>query len=148
MRIGKPPGGPWYGEFRRRLSFEVEARRHHSTLQGRLGSHNGNRAWCYHLLVEIPSYGQRRLTIVFPGRTPKTPHVFADGPVVARHRFDDLSLCIWYWRDPPERRWLFNDRLGALIDHAIIHLFKEAWFMDTGEWLGDEVSHDPRKDAA
>jgi hypothetical protein len=102
----------------------------------------------YHLPVEIPSYGQRQLTIVFPGRTPRTPHVFADFLVVTRHRFDDLSLCMWYWRDPPEHRWLFDDGLAALIGHAIIHLFKEAWFMDTGEWLGDEVTHDPQKDAA
>jgi hypothetical protein len=55
---------------------------------------------------------------------------------------------MWYWRDPPERRWTFGQGLLDLINHAIIHLFKEAWFLETGEWLGDEVLHDPKQAAA
>jgi hypothetical protein len=55
---------------------------------------------------------------------------------------------MWYLRDPPEHRWTFGHGLLDLINHAIIHLFKEAWFLDTGEWLGDEILHDPKGAAA
>lgn len=102
----------------------------------------------YRLPVDVPTYETRNLVIVFSSRHPKVPQVFADGPVVDRHRFSDGSLCIWYWRDAPGRRWTFDQGLLALIDHAIIHLFKEAWFLDIGEWLGDEIIHDPKGEAA
>lgn len=148
MRRGKPPGGPWYGEFRRRLAFERDVRRMYPGLGGQLGHHRGLEGFTYRLSVEVPTYGPRELTIVFPRRHTRSPRVFADGPTVNRHRFDDGSLCMWYWPDPPDRRWTFDQGLLALINHAILHLFKEAWYLDTGEWLGDEVIHDPKEDAA
>ena len=148
VRRGKRPGGPWYGEFRRRLFFERDARREYSVLRGRLGQSQGLTGFVYLVTVEVPTYGPRQLTIVFPHRYPENPRVFAEGPGLNRHRFNDGSLCMWYWRDSPERKWLFAEGLLALINHAIVHLFKKAWFADNGEWLGDEITHDPRKEAA
>jgi hypothetical protein len=29
----------------------------------------------------------------------------------------------------------------ALIDMAVIHLFREAWWRDTGVWVGREAPH-------
>lgn len=148
MARGKSPGGPWYGEFRRRLTFEHEARRVYADVGGRLGRHGGLEGFIYRLTVDVPTYERRKLTIVFPRRYPRSPRIFADGPIVNRHRFDDGSLCMWYWRDPPDLRWTFDQGLLDLVNHAILHLFKEAWFLDTGEWLGDEIIHDPKEDAA
>ena len=147
MGTGKPRGGPWYGEFRLRLPFERDARREYP-LRGGLGQHQELTGFVYRVTVEIPTYGPRQLTIMFPRRYPKSPRVFADGPFLGRHRFGDGSLCIWYWRDPPEWKWIFEQGLLTLINHAILHLFKEAWFTDTGEWLGDEITHDPQKEVA
>ena len=148
MRRGKPRGGPWYGEFRQRLIFEREAWRMYQGLRGGLGRHEGLEGFIYRLWVEVPTYGLRHLTIVFPRRYPRSPRVFADGLIVSRHRFEDGSLCIWYWRDPVERRWTFDQGILSLINYTIIHLFKEAWFLETGEWLGDEIIHDPKEKAA
>jgi hypothetical protein len=145
---GKRPGGPWYGEFRRRLLFERNARRVYPQLKGATGRHREIYGFAYRVTVEIPTYGTRTLTIIFPRRAPRNPRVFSDGPFLGRHRFDDGSLCMWYGRDPSHQRWVFDDGLHKLIDHAILHLFKEAWFIDTGEWLGDEIIHHQRKGAA
>ena len=37
-----------------------------------------------------------------------------------------------------------RDGLLTLIEMAPVHLFKEAWYRETGEWLGEEVSHQQR----
>ena len=147
MRPGSRSPGPWYGEFRNRIAFERDARREYATLRGSRGD-RGVGGFVYRLVVEVPTYEHRRLTIVFPRRSPRTPHVFVNGPKVARHRFDDGSLCMWYWRDPPGRKWVFRNGLLDLIDHAAIHLFREGWFVDTGEWLGDEIMHSQTVGAA
>ena len=47
---------------------------------------------------------------------------------------------------PPftEHRWVFEDGLLALMGLVMAHLFKEAWWRETGEWLGEEVPHEAR----
>jgi hypothetical protein len=78
--------------------------------------------------------------------------VYADGPTDSPHRYsphprDPLrrpSLCIWYPDDPPEQRWVPTDGLLTLIEMTRIHLFKEAYWRETGEWLGEEVPHHQR----
>lgn len=78
--------------------------------------------------------------------------MYADGPTEWPHRYsphhkDPLqrpSLCIWYPDDPSEQRWVSSDGLLTLIEITRVHLFKEAWYRDTGEWLGEEVSHQQR----
>jgi hypothetical protein len=37
-----------------------------------------------------------------------------------------------------------SDGLLTLIEMTRVHLFKEAWYRETGAWLGEEVSHQQR----
>ena len=73
------------------------------------------------------------------------PEVFADGPTDSPHRYADrgrTELCLWLPGDELERRWRVEDGLLALFGIATHHLFKEAWWRETGEWLGEEAPHD------
>ena len=51
------------------------------------------------------------------------------------------SLCMWFPEDPIDCRWVFEDGLLNLIGLAMAHLFREAWWRETGEWAGEEVGH-------
>jgi hypothetical protein len=51
---------------------------------------------------------------------------------------------MWHPDDPDERRWVFSDGLGSLIDHVALHLYREAYWRTTGEWLGPEAPHSPK----
>ena len=53
-----------------------------------------------------------------------------------------------YPGDPAERRWKKEDGLLKLLDTAVQHLFKEYWYRDTGEWLGEEAPHGPKIEAS
>lgn len=61
------------------------------------------------------------------------------GPM--KHTYGRNRLCMWYPADPPERRWIRGDGLLKLVDTAFVHLFKELYFRETHEWLGEEVPH-------
>ena len=50
---------------------------------------------------------------------------------------------MWYPKDPVDSRWVFVDGLLALIGLVMAHLFREAWWRETGEWVGEEVPHGP-----
>lgn len=69
------------------------------------------------------------------------PRIYVDGPTESPHRYGERELCIWYPRDPPERRWVFEDGLLVLINLIQAHLFREAWWREKGEWLGPEAPH-------
>lgn len=69
------------------------------------------------------------------------PVVTADGPTDSPHRYDEHRLCMWLPGDPTEQRWVFEDGLLALLGMASAHLFREAWWRETGEWLGPEAPH-------
>jgi hypothetical protein len=62
-----------------------------------------------------------------------------------KHTFGHNRLCMWFPDDPDERRWQRSDGLLKLIDTAVVHLFKELYWRETGEWLGDEAPHDVPK---
>lgn len=62
------------------------------------------------------------------------------GPL--RHTFGANTLCMWFPKDPPNRQWDRADGLLKLVDTAVAHLFKELYFRETGEWLGEEVHRD------
>jgi hypothetical protein len=95
--------------------------------------------------VPVEGYESRRVTVLFRGRSPSTPVVIADGPDDSPHRYvkgaDRRQLCLWYPGDPAEQRWLPTDGLLALFGIATMHLFKEAWWRETGEWVGEEYPH-------
>jgi len=97
--------------------------------------------------MEVPHYESRRVEISFTDWS-RLPVVRVDGPS-SPHRYDDRgSLCMWYPDDPPERRWVFGDGLLALLNIIQAHLFKEAWWREYGEWLGEEAPHAPVKEPA
>jgi len=57
------------------------------------------------------------------------------------HRYSDGALCMWYPKDPPERRWVPADGLLALIEMAHNHLFAERYHWLHDRWPLDEVPH-------
>lgn len=135
--------GPWYGRMRDRLDFEGAARRGIAGL--RSYQRPGGRGWCYRLGVEPVYCPPREVLIEFRlddgGRYPR---VFVDGPSHSPHRYhaDGGHLCMWYPSDPPDRRWIFDDGLLALIGQIQVHLIKEHLWRELGEWPGDEAPHE------
>src|SRR5207237_15432 len=71
----------------------------------------------------------------------RVPKVFVNGPAESPHRYGDGSLCMWYPPDPPEQKWVHSDGLLVLLNYIQAHLFREAWWRETGEWLGPEAPH-------
>ena len=93
------------------------------------------------MTISLPHYEARRVQILFQKDSPRIPRVTADGPVESRHRFPSGELCMWYPGDPVENQWVFEDGLLALLGHITAHLFREAWWRETGEWPGPESRH-------
>ena len=58
-----------------------------------------------------------------------------------KHTYGGNRLCMWYPSDPDEKQWQYEDGLTRLVDTAVVHLFKELWWREHGEWLGDEAPH-------
>lgn len=61
-----------------------------------------------------------------------------------RSTFGAKRLCLWFPKDPPNRQWNRADGVLKLVT-AVAHLFKELYFRETGEWLGEEVHRDVPK---
>lgn len=97
----------------------------------------------YRVTIAVQRYEPRRAQILFRKDSPKIPRVRVDGPVESKHRFSSGELCMWYAGDPVENQWVFEDGLVALLGHIAAHLFREAWWRETGEWPGPEASHSP-----
>jgi hypothetical protein len=150
-----PPRRPsWEQNFPLRMRFERAAQSAYPDLRR---SSTGRRRYArvvYKVVVPVSHYEPRTVELQFH-RAPSQPmlaRVYADGPLESPHRYaphpkDPLrrpSLCIWFPDDPPELRWVPGDGLLALVEMTRVHLFKEAYYRETGEWLGDEVSHDRR----
>jgi len=95
--------------------------------------------------MDVPYYESREVEIRFSAWS-RTPRVFVDGPADSPHRYADATLCMWYPRDPPDQRWVFSDGLLVLLNYIQAHLFREAWWRETGEWLGTEAPHGPAKE--
>ncbi len=53
----------------------------------------------------------------------------------------DIVLQADIFVSPAKNRWVFDDGLVTLLGHIAAHLFREAWWRETGEWLGPEVGH-------
>jgi hypothetical protein len=96
--------------------------------------------------VDIEDYEPRRIRLVFRPTTQidSNPVITADGPTDSPHRYPDGELCCWYPKDPAAQRWVWADGLVSLIDQVRVHLLKEAWWRETGEWLGDAAPHAPK----
>lgn len=106
----------------------------------------------YEVDLAVPGYDSRHVTIDFDRRTWWRPRMFADGPAgynASPHRFPGRGhreLCLWYAGDPPALRWEPDDGLLHLLGMVAEHLFKEAWWREHGEWLGEEYPHDELTD--
>jgi hypothetical protein len=83
----------------------------------------------------------RQVSIQFSLGAPDTPHVLVDGPTESPHRYSDNTLCMWYPDDPRDRRWVPSYGSADLIVRIAAHLIREAWWRQTGEWIGPEVPH-------
>ena len=130
---------PQHTKTANRLIFEQGARSQFPDLQRVAVS----RGFQYVVTLSVPHYEARRVRIRF-GANSDVPVVLADGPQDSPHRYGDGGLCMWYPHDPVESRWVFDDGLLALVGLVIAHLFREAWWRETGEWVGEEVSHGPQ----
>lgn len=105
---------------------------------------HGEHADEYIATVPVAGYASRRVTAVVDRRAPDLVRVYADGPKRSKHRHagrDGTQLCIWHPHDPPNRRWTADEGIAVLFAMAAVHLFKEAWWRDTDEWLGEEAPH-------
>jgi hypothetical protein len=139
-RPGKGRPGPWYGNVLERLNFERGTRAAFPSFRPRFG--HGGGGYIIHVDVDVPGYDPRHLRIVFDRDHLGVPRVLADGPTNSKHRYGNGALCMWYPSDPVENRWVRDDGLLSLIGCAILHLFREAWWRETGHWLGPEAPHD------
>ena len=138
--VGKKKGsGPWYGNERDLALFEWGLRKAYPSSRRRITS----KGLTYRVSVPVTGFPDRTAFILFPkGYTPESVQVRVDGPDDSPHRYPGSNtLCIWYPQDPPDRRWVKRDGLVALLDLISLHLFKEAWWRATDEWLGEEAPH-------
>jgi hypothetical protein len=148
----------WLADLPRRARLEAPARAAYPTLRYRRKQRHDGPVHIYNVDVPVPGYGNRHVTLEFRETSPWAPHVYADGPAgwdASPHRFaarGDRRLCIWHGGDDAERCWVPADGLLSLLGMAAHHLFKEAWWRETGgrdggEWLGDEYPHGELTDA-
>ncbi|WP_139058310.1 hypothetical protein [Streptomyces prasinopilosus] len=86
----------------------------------------------------LPSHSLR---IVFAPDDPAIPRVHARGPGCPAHRNPDGSLCLWYPKDAPSRRWSPGDGGRLLVAITVRHLRWEAAYRATSVWPGFEAPH-------
>lgn len=148
VRRGKPYGGPWYSNYRELVIFERGAKEQFTSLTY-ANNRSGHDVWReYTLTIDVPEYESRQVVIKMKPGSASVPKVSVDGPTSSPHRYDedDGELCMWYPWDPKKSRWIFADGLLHLLVLIQAHLFREAWWRETGgdengEWLGPEVQH-------
>ena len=126
----------------RRIALDASARAAYPDLRFSRRQRRGVGAvYVYEVTVDVPGYESRRVRIEFRARMARTPRIFTDGPTESPHRYGEHRLCIWYPDDDDDQRWVPEDGLLALLGMAAMHLFKEAYWRENGEWLGDEAPH-------
>jgi len=131
-----------------RLRFERGAAAYRDFTRRPIGSRKNARI-AYGCTVEVEGYEPRRIELCFSRTTrrPTGPDIYADGPEDSPHRFGPQgkdprrALCVWYPDDPAERKWVPQDGLLSLIEMVRIHLFKEAYYREKGDWPGEEAPH-------
>lgn len=135
----------WLDDPQRRARLEADARRELPDLRYRHRQRKSGPVDIWEATVVVDHDVRRKVTIEFERRLPSWPHVYADGPTDSPHRYAERGramLCLWKPGDPPDRRWTVEDGLLALFGIAAHHLFKEHWWREHDEWLGEEAPHD------
>jgi hypothetical protein len=134
----------------RRARIEASARQAFPGLRYRRCQTRQGPIHTYELVLEVPGYESRRVWVEFVPPLSNSPRIYADGPSgpeASPHRFSErrwTRLCVWYPGDPLERRWVPDDGLLMLFGMIATHLLKEAWWRESGEWLGEEAPHGVR----
>ena len=102
---------------------------------------------CYRLTVDVPDYEEERsVSIEFAPSHRNPPAVFVDGSVCLRHRWSDVSLCMWDPDGPESERWFLADGIPELVQHIRIHAYCEAKCRDGEPWPKLEMpGQHPRK---
>lgn len=131
----------WLEDIPQRVALDATARRAYPDLTFSRRQRRGGPVFVYEVTLDVPGYEPRRVRVEFRASRPTVPMVFADGPQESPHRLGKHELCIWFPGDEDDLRWVPDDGLLALLGMAGMHLFKEAFWRETGEWLGDEAPH-------
>lgn len=91
------------------------------------------------------TFGRYRVVALFVGPPQFDPFVLClDGPrgeAASPHRNGELVLCLYFPRDPPERRWTESKGLTALFALARQHLAAEDIWRRDHRWVLDEAPH-------
>ena len=127
---------------RQQSRFESGARAAFPSLRGGPTRRTATR-WLYRATIPVVGYEARTVTVVLRSDI-GLASVYADGSAGANaspHRYLDGSLCMWFPADPPAMRWQFDNGLLRLLEITVNHLFREAWWRETAEWLGPEAPH-------
>jgi len=91
-------------------------------------------------------YGRYRVAVLFfgPPGLNEPVAICMDGPRgfdASEHRNGNAQLCMYFPRDPPERRWTPEDGLGRLFDLARQHVLCEYLARMGQPWPIDEAPH-------
>ena len=129
-------GGPWYGDQGKRIRFEYGAMDNYPTLQRITRTSGPKVGRVYFATVNVPYYDPRQVEILFAKQRPSHPTIAVDGPTDSPHRYGGILLCIWHPDDPEVNRWVIGDGLLHLLRLIEAHLFREAWWRETGVWPG------------
>lgn len=101
-------------------------------------------AYAWRVPITVPAYG--RTFVLRIEIDPRFTRVFVVGWTGRmKHKYSDGSICMWWPKDPPSRRWQREDGLLKLVDTALVHVFKELYWQETGDWLGEEAPHSAPK---
>lgn len=134
----------WYEDIPVRLRFERGARRAFPGLGGRANGRGPSAMITYRVKMEVPDYEARAVAVQLHNTSkPVFDAVYVDGLGDSPHRYHASGggLCMWYPSDPEENRWVGTDGLLALLLHVQLHLFREAYWRETGRWPGPQAPH-------
>lgn len=142
-RVGKPGGGPWYSVFKARQQFEHRAIEQYPSLTVSNKRKRGKLWREYRVMIRLDEYEvTRSVTLKLFSSPHAMPEVKVDGPDDSPHRYETGQLCMWYPWTVSAERWTFSDGLLHLLVMIEAHLFREAWWRETREWLGPERAHE------
>lgn len=139
-----PP--PWFDIPARRVAFLRDLRGLDDVRTGKQRKHRSG--FVVTVTLHLTGVPQRQVIIQFLPRFPNVPRVYVDGPTESPHRYPDGTLCMWHPRDPLEQRWIPAAGAADLVTRIGVHLIKEEWHRQTGEWIGLEAEHSPQNRAS
>lgn len=139
---GKQSRNPWYETYSKKYIFERLASDEYPSLRDKKCKLKGKLWLQYDVNICLQEYDvTRAVTIKLFSNPSMSPEVMVDGPEDSPHRYPNGQLCMWYPKANKTERWIFSDGLLHLLVMVEAHLFREAWWRETGEWLGPERAH-------